>query len=104
MILSGQTGREKADVMIEGDDEARQGIRFNLFQLFATYYGEDARLNIGPKGFLGEKYGGATSWDTEAYIVPMYLSVADKQVTEQLLEYRYRQLPGAFHNAFGNKD
>lgn len=90
---------EKADVMIEGDDEAQQGIRFNLFQLFATYYGEDARLNIGPKGFTGEKYGGATYWDTEAYIVPMYLSVADKQVTEQLLEYRYQQLPGAFHNA-----
>lgn len=90
---------EKADVMIESDDEAQQGIRFNLFQLFATYYGEDARLNIGPKGFTGEKYGGATYWDTEAYIVPMYLSVADKQVTEQLLEYRYQQLPGAFHNA-----
>lgn len=90
---------EKADVMIKGDDEAQQGIRFNLFQLFATYYGEDARLNIGPKGFTGEKYGGATYWDTEAYIVPMYLSVADKQVTEQLLEYRYQQLPGAFHNA-----
>lgn len=90
---------EKADVMIKGDDEAQQGIRFNLFQLFATYYGEDARLNIGPKGFTGEKYGGATYWDTEAYIVPMYLSVADKQVTEQLLEYRYQQLPGALHNA-----
>ena len=53
-----------ADVVISGNDEAQQGIRFNLFQLFATYYGEDARLNIGPKGFTGEKYGGATYWDT----------------------------------------
>ncbi len=51
---------ELADVVIEGDDEAQQGIRFNLFQLFSTYYGEDERLNIGPKGFTGEKYGGAT--------------------------------------------
>ncbi|NLM65735.1 MAG: glycoside hydrolase family 65 protein, partial [Enterococcus sp.] len=58
---------ELADVLIEGDDAAQQGIRFNLFQLFATYYGEDERLNIGPKGFTGEKYGGATYWDTEAY-------------------------------------
>ena len=49
-----------ADVVIEGNDAAQQGIRFNLFQLFSTYYGEDARLNIGPKGFTGEKYGGAT--------------------------------------------
>lgn len=90
---------EKADVVIEGDDEAQQGMRFNIFQLFSTYYGEDARLNVGPKGFTGEKYGGATYWDTEAYIVPMYLSIAEKEVTEQLLKYRHQQLPGAFHNA-----
>lgn len=90
---------EKADVTISGDDEAQQGIRFNIFQLFSTYYGEDERLNVGPKGFTGEKYGGATYWDTEAYIVPMYLSVADPHVTQQLLKYRHNQLPGAFHNA-----
>ena len=89
----------KADVKIMGNDEAQQGIRFNLFQLFSTYYGEDERLNIGPKGFTGEKYGGATYWDTEAYMVPMYLSVADPKVTRQLLRYRHQQLPGAFHNA-----
>lgn len=89
----------KADVVIEGDNESQQGIRFNIFQLFSTYYGEDSRLNIGPKGFTGEKYGGATYWDTEAYIIPMYLSVADEIVSEQLLKYRYDQLDGAFHNA-----
>lgn len=89
----------KADVGIQGDDESQQGIRFNIFQLFSTYYGEDSRLNIGPKGFTGEKYGGATYWDTEAYIIPMYLSVADEVVTEQLLTYRYDHLAGAFHNA-----
>ena len=89
----------KADVTIRGDDEAQQGIRFNMFQLFATYYGEDERLNIGPKGFTGEKYGGATYWDTEAYILPMYLSVADPAVNEKLLKYRHNQLDGAKHNA-----
>jgi len=90
---------QRADVRIEGDAEAQQGIRFNIFELFSTYYGEDERLNIGPKGFTGEKYGGATYWDTEAYMVPMYLSVAEPRVTEQLLRYRHNQLPGAFHNA-----
>ncbi|MCB5956471.1 glycoside hydrolase family 65 protein [Enterococcus sp. CWB-B31] len=89
----------KADVQIIGDDEAQQGIRFNLFQLFSTYYGEDERLNVGPKGFTGEKYGGATYWDTEAYIVPMYLSVTEPKVTRKLLEYRYKQLDGALINA-----
>ncbi|WP_394701658.1 glycoside hydrolase family 65 protein [uncultured Enterococcus sp.] len=90
---------QKADVVIQGDDEAQQGIRYNLFQLFSTYYGEDERLNVGPKGFTGEKYGGATYWDTEAYIVPMYLSVADSEVARKLLEYRYKQLAGAKINA-----
>ncbi|MDU6147644.1 MAG: glycoside hydrolase family 65 protein [Neisseria subflava] len=90
---------EIADVVIEGSDEAQQGIRFNLFQLFSTYYGEDARLNIGPKGFTGEKYGGATYWDTEAYAVPLYLALAEPEVTRNLLQYRRNQLPQAQHNA-----
>lgn len=90
---------QKADVLISGDDEAQQGIRFNIFQLFATYYGEDARLNIGPKGFTGEKYGGATYWDTEAFALPLYLSLADKKVSRNLLQYRHDQLDGAKVNA-----
>lgn len=90
---------ESADVVIEGDPAAQQGIRFNLFQLFSTYYGEDERLNIGPKGFTGEKYGGATYWDTEAYAVPLYLALAKPEVTRNLLKYRHNQLPGAHHNA-----
>ncbi|WP_373892335.1 glycoside hydrolase family 65 protein [Weissella confusa] len=90
---------EKADVQIEGDAEAQQGIRFNLFHLFATYYGNDARLNIGPKGFTGEKYGGATYWDTEAFAIPVYLGVTDPAVVKSLLKYRYQQIEGAYHNA-----
>lgn len=90
---------QQSDVVIDGDDSAQQGIRFNILQLFMTYYGEDKRLNIGPKGFTGEKYGGATYWDTEAFIVPMYLAVTKPEVTRALLEYRHDQLPGAYHNA-----
>ena len=90
---------EKADVRIEGDVAGQQGIRFNIFQLFSTYYGEDARLNIGPKGFTGEKYGGATYWDTEAYCLPMYTAIAGEEVARNLLQYRWLQLDGAYHNA-----
>ncbi len=90
---------EKSDVEIAGDDASQQGIRFNLFQLFSTYYGEDSRLNIGPKGFTGEKYGGATYWDTEAFAVPVYLGITNPEVTRNLLMYRYKQLDGAYINA-----
>ncbi|MCA9766280.1 MAG: glycoside hydrolase family 65 protein [Carnobacterium sp.] len=90
---------DKADVVIGGDPAAQQGIRYNLFQLFSTYYGEDERLNIGPKGFTGEKYGGATYWDTEAYAIPLYLALTDQKVSKNLLNYRHNQLPQAEHNA-----
>lgn len=88
-----------ADIVIEGDDEAQQAIRFNIFQLNQTYTGEDDRLNIGPKGFTGEKYGGSTYWDTEAYCIPFYMSTKDQQVARQLLVYRYKQLDKAIENA-----
>ena len=87
------------DVTIEGDDAAQQGIRFNLFQLLSTYSGDDVRLNIGPKGFTGEKYGGATYWDTEAYCLPVYMAIAGQEVARQLLLYRWMQLDGAYYNA-----
>jgi Trehalose and maltose hydrolases (possible phosphorylases) len=90
---------QHADIIIEGDAEAQQGIRFNIFQLFQTYTGEDERLNIGPKGFTGEKYGGSTYWDTEAYCLPFYMSTAGEHVAKQLLIYRYRQLDKAIENA-----
>ena len=89
---------EHSDIAIEGDVEAQQGIRFNIFQLKQTYTGDDARLNIGPKGFTGEKYGGSTYWDTEAYCVPFYLATADSDVTRNLLVYRYKQLDRAIEN------
>ncbi|TFF36289.1 family 65 glycosyl hydrolase domain-containing protein [Mucilaginibacter psychrotolerans] len=87
------------DIIIEGDAKAQQGIRFNIFQLNQTYTGEDDRLNIGPKGFTGEKYGGSTYWDTEAYCVPFYLATAEQKVARNLLLYRYKQLGKAIENA-----
>ncbi|PQJ78723.1 glycoside hydrolase family 65 protein [Polaribacter porphyrae] len=88
-----------SDITIEGDVKAQQGIRFNIFQLNQTYLGTDASLNIGPKGFTGEKYGGSTYWDTEAYCIPFYMATKDQSVARTLLEYRYKHLDKAIENA-----
>lgn len=90
---------KESDIVIEGDVAAQQAIRFNIFQLNQTYSGEDDRLNIGPKGFTGEKYGGSTYWDTEAYCLPFYLSTADASISRNLLIYRYKHLEKAKENA-----
>jgi len=90
---------EMSDITIEGDIKAQQGIRFNIFQLNQTYLGKDSRLNIGPKGFTGEKYGGSTYWDTEAYCLPFYMATKNQRVAWSLLEYRYNHLEKAIENA-----
>lgn len=87
------------DIEIGGDDAAQQGIRFCIFMLLQTYTGVDTRLNIGPKGFTGEKYGGVTYWDTEAYCLPFYMATAGQKVARELLVYRYNQLDKAIENA-----
>ncbi len=90
---------ENCNISITGDESAQQGIRFNIFQLMQTYNGEDARLNIGPKGFTGEKYGGSTYWDTEAYCLPFYMSTTSQEIAKNLLVYRHRHLRKAIENA-----
>ena len=97
---------DNSDVVIEGDIAAQQGIRFNIFHLNQTYIGTDERLNIGPKGFTGEKYGGSTYWDTEAFVLPFFLKTAPSQVAKNLLVYRYKHLKKSIENGakLGFKD
>ena len=90
---------QMADITIEGDVKAQQAIRFNIFQLNQTYLGTDPLLNIGPKGFTGEKYGGSTYWDTEAYCLPFYMATKSQNVAKSLLEYRFHHLEKAIENA-----
>jgi maltose phosphorylase len=88
-----------SDVEIDGDIAAQQGIRFNIFGLNSTFTGDDPDLNIGPKGFTGEKYGGVTYWDTEAFCLPFYLATSEPEVGRNLIRYRHRQLGKAIENA-----
>jgi maltose phosphorylase len=97
---------QTSDVAIEGDIAAQQAIRFSIFHLNETYTGKDERLNIGPKGFTGEKYGGSTYWDTEAFALPFFLKTAPVAVAKNLVLYRYKHLQKSIENAakLGFKD
>ncbi len=90
---------DKMDVQIEGDEEVQQAIRFNIFQIRQNYKGDDPRLNIGSKGFTGEKYGGNTQWNTELCCIPYYLLANSEDLAINLLLYRYNHLPKAIENA-----
>ena len=85
---------DKLDVVIEGDDENQQGIRYCIFQLHQTYHGSDPTLNIGAKGLTGDAYGGKAFWDTEAYCLAFYI-FNNPKAAKNLLEYRYSTLEQA---------
>lgn len=87
-----------SDVVIKGDPENQQGIRYCLFQLHSAYRGLDPRDNIGAKGLTGEAYNGHAFWDTETYCLPFYL-LCDPVAARRLIEYRYHTLSGARERA-----
>jgi maltose phosphorylase len=82
---------ERQDIVIEGDAENQQGIRFCIFQLYQTYHGASSSNNIGAKGLTGEAYSGHTFWDTETYCLPFYL-FSNETAAKNLLLYRYSAL------------
>ena len=86
-----------AGMSIEGDDALLQGLRFNLFHLLQSA-GRDGLRNIAAKGLTGEGYEGHYFWDTEAYIIPVFLHT-EPAVARKLLEYRYSILPNARRRA-----
>ena len=89
---------DKSDIVIDGDPENQQGIRFCVFQLQQTYHGSDPTLNIGAKGLTGEAYSGHAFWDTETYCLPFYI-FNNPVAARNLLEFRYKTLEPAIERA-----
>ncbi|MBO8156570.1 MAG: glycoside hydrolase family 65 protein [Bacillaceae bacterium] len=86
-----------SDVEIDGDPSLQEGIRFNLFHLLQAA-GRDPYSNVGAKGLSGEGYEGHYFWDTEIYIVPVFL-MTNPELARQLLLYRYSTLDDARNRA-----
>ncbi|WP_043929912.1 glycoside hydrolase family 65 protein [Bacillus sp. EB01] len=85
------------DVQIEGDAALQEGIRFNLFHLLQSA-GQDRVSNIAAKGLSGEGYEGHYFWDTEIYMIPVFL-LSNPEIAKQLLLYRHSILDGARNHA-----
>ncbi len=81
---------DSADIQIGGDDALQQGIRFNLFHIMQAA-GRDGRTGMGAKGLSGEGYEGHYFWDTEMYVLPVFV-YTDGKLARALLDYRYHTL------------
>ncbi|GAB6106468.1 glycoside hydrolase family 65 protein [Fusibacter bizertensis] len=87
-----------SDIIIDGDVENQQGIRFCIFQLHQTLHTADHTAVIGAKGLTGEAYNGNTFWDTEVYCLPFYL-FNNAKAARSILELRYQTLEAAKERA-----
>jgi alpha,alpha-trehalose phosphorylase len=74
---------ERADVVIDGDAELQQAVRFGMFH--AVQAGARAeRRPIPAKGLTGPGYDGHVFWDTESYVLPLLTYTMPKAAADAL--------------------
>jgi len=88
---------DKTDIEIDKDDLVQQGIRFSIFQIFQST-GKDEITNISANGLSGTGYSGHTFWDTEVFMMPMYI-YTNPDIARKLIMYRYNILDKARERA-----
>ena len=93
---------QQQDVNIESNNPFDQlAIRFALYHLKIMTPGHDDRTGIGAKGYTGEGYKGHSFWDTEIYMLPVWI-YTQPDIARSLLTYRFGLLPAARKKAHDN--
>src|SRR4051812_8139394 len=72
-----------ADVVLEGDTELQQAVRFALFHTLQAGARAEQRA-IAAKGLTGPGYDGHTFWDTERFVLPVLTYTAPKAAADAL--------------------
>jgi len=84
----------EADVKIEGDDEAQLALRYSIYLLLVSTPYHTDKVAIPGRGLSGQVYKGAMFWDTEVYMLPLFLYTMP-DTARNLVMYRVRTLDGA---------
>lgn len=84
----------EADVKIEGDDEAQLALRYSIYLLLVSTPFHTDKVAIPGRGLSGQVYKGAMFWDTEVYMLPLFLYTMP-ETARNLVMYRVRTLDGA---------
>jgi alpha,alpha-trehalose phosphorylase len=82
---------QRADVVIEGDAELQQAIRFAVFELMQAATRAERRA-IPAKGLTGRGYDGHTFWDMDTYVLPV-LTYTVPHAARDALMWRHATLP-----------
>jgi alpha,alpha-trehalose phosphorylase len=87
----------RADVMVEGDLQVQQAVRFALFHVLQAAARAERRP-IPAKGLTGSGYDGHTFWDTETFVLPL-LTYTQPDAAGDALWWRCSTLPSAVERA-----
>ncbi len=87
----------KSDVVVEGNVQSQQDIRFALYNLY-SYARQDTRLSIPPMGLSSTGYNGHIFWDTELWMYPPLL-LLQPEIAKSMLDYRFDRLQQAREKA-----
>lgn len=88
---------QRSDVVVSGQPEVQQAIRWNLFQVAqATARAEQS--GVPAKGVTGSGYGGHYFWDTEIFVLP-FLTYTSPGMARSALRFRYNMLNAARQRA-----
>lgn len=79
-----------ADVEIDGDARLQQAIRFCLFHVLQAGARAEKRA-IGAKGLTGQGYDGHALWDTETFVLPVFM-YTQPQAAADALRWRHSTL------------
>lgn len=85
------------DMVIEGNPDDQQAVRFSLFHL-KNQLPSINHASIGATGLTGQSYSGKIFWDTEMYMMPYYLFTDCNNCKEPLM-YRVKILDKARERA-----
>lgn len=87
-----------SEVLIEGDPAAMEALNYSIYHLQSIAPRHTDSLSIPARGLSGQTYKGAVFWDTELFMLDLFLNT-DPSVAKSLLKYRIDTLPGAITKA-----
>jgi alpha,alpha-trehalose phosphorylase len=82
---------ESADVVVEGDEQLQQAVRFALFHIHQSSARAENRA-IPAKGLTGPGYDGHVFWDTEMFVLPV-LTYTAPHAAASALRWRHSIMP-----------
>jgi alpha,alpha-trehalose phosphorylase len=88
---------DAADVVVEGDPEVQQAVRFGLFHVLQAGARAERRP-IASKGLTGPGYDGHVFWDTEMFALPL-LTYTKPEAAADVLRWRHSTLDMAKERA-----